>query len=47
MNIIEKVNRTRYTLKELLENEWDVSKLSDLSIAEVEKMYNDIKTQDT
>ena len=40
MNIIEKVNRTRYTLKELLENEWDVSKLSDLSIAEVEKMYN-------
>ena len=40
MNIIEKVNRTRYTLKEILENEWDVSQLSDLSISEVEKMYN-------
>lgn len=40
MNIIEKVNRTRYTLKEILENEWDVSKLSDLSNSEIEKMYN-------
>ena len=32
MNIIQKVNSTRYTLKEILEEEWDVSSISDLSI---------------
>lgn len=40
MNIIEKVNKTRYTLKELLENEWDVSSIADLSDAEINKIYS-------
>lgn len=40
MNIIQKVNRTRYTLKEILEDEWDTSTIANLSDQEVEKMYN-------
>ena len=40
MQIIEKVNKTRYTLKELLENEWDVSSIADLSDAEINKIYS-------
>ena len=40
MNIIQKVNSTRYTLKEILEEEWDVSSISDLSNQEIEKIYN-------
>lgn len=40
MNIIEKVNRSRYTLKEVLSNEWDTSIIADLSDQEIEKMYS-------
>lgn len=40
MNIIEKVNRSRYTLKEILNDEWDVSTLPDLSEQEIEKIYS-------
>ena len=40
MNIISKVNKTRYTLKEVLENEWSVDSLPDLSDQEIEKMYS-------
>ena len=39
MNIVEKVNHTRYTLKEVLKDEWDTSTIANLSNAEVEKMY--------
>ena len=39
MNIIDKVNNTRYTLKEILKDEWDTSTISDLSNIEVEKIY--------
>lgn len=39
MSIVEKVNKTRYTLKEVLSNEWDTSIMPDLSNNEVEKMY--------
>ena len=35
MNIIEKVNRSRYTLKEVLSTEWDTSVVPDLSIQEI------------
>ena len=40
MNIIEKVNKTRYTLKEILEAEWDVSSIADLSDNEIHKIYS-------
>ena len=39
MNIIEKVNRSRYTIKEILDDEWDVSTLADLSDKEIEIIY--------
>ena len=39
MNIIDKVNRSRYTLKEVLEGEWNVESLPDVSNQEIEKMY--------
>lgn len=39
MNIVEKVNKTRYTLKEVLKDEWDTDTIADLSNTEVEKMY--------
>lgn len=39
MNIVEKVNNTRYTLKEILKNEWDTSSIADLSNVEIEKIY--------
>ena len=40
MNIIEKVNRSRYTLKEVLSTEWDTSVIPDLSNQEIEKFYS-------
>ena len=40
MNIIQKVNRTRYTLKEILDEEWDTSTIADLSDQEIEKIYS-------
>lgn len=39
MNIVDKVTRTRFTLKEILSNEWDTSVMPELSNSEVEKMY--------
>lgn len=44
MYIVEKINRTRKVLKELLENEWDVSLINDLSIKELEIMYENANT---
>ena len=40
MNIIEKVNQTRYTLKEILSTEWDTGTITDYSNQEIEKMYS-------
>ena len=40
MNIIQKINRSRYTLKEILNKEWDTSTIADLSDHEIERMYN-------
>ncbi len=39
MKKTEKINRSRYTLKEILSNEWDVSSISDYSDSEIEKIY--------
>ena len=39
MNIVDKVTRTRFTLKEILSNEWNTSVMPDMSNNEVEKMY--------
>jgi|TARA_B100001094_G_scaffold217123_1_gene211201 DNA-directed RNA polymerase subunit H (RpoH/RPB5) len=39
MNIVEKINRSRYNLKEILSNEWDTDIIHDLSDQEIEKMY--------
>ena len=39
MNIVDKVTKTRYTIKEILSNEWDTSVMPDLSHSEVEKLY--------
>ena len=40
MIITEKVNRSRYTLKEILSDEWITDTITDLSSSEVEKIYN-------
>ena len=39
MGIVDKVTRSRFTLKEILSNEWDVSIMPDMSNNEVEKLY--------
>ena len=39
MNIVDKVTSTRYTIKEILKEEWDTSSIADLSPSEIEKMY--------
>ena len=39
MNIVEKVTKTRSTLKDILSNEWDTSVMPELSNIEVEKLY--------
>ena len=39
MNIVDKVTRTRFTLKEILSNEWDTTVMPEMSNNEVEKMY--------
>ena len=39
MKKTEKINRSRYTLKEILSNEWDVSSIPDYSDSEIEKIY--------
>ncbi len=40
MIITEKVNRTRYTLKEILSDEWNTETIADYSNTEIEKIYN-------
>ena len=40
MDIIRKINQSRYVLKKHLEKEWDVSVIQDISDKEVEIMYN-------
>ena len=40
MSIVEKVNKTRYTLKEILKDEWDTSSIPDLSDTEIQKIYS-------
>ena len=40
MDIIRKINQSRYVLKKHLEKEWDVSVIQDISDKEVEVMYN-------
>ena len=39
MKKTEKINRSRYVLKEILSEEWDTSVIADYSDAEIEKMY--------
>lgn len=39
MYIAEKINRTRKVLKALLSSEWDVSVINDLSLKDIEIMY--------
>ena len=41
---VEKINRTRKVLKELLNDEWDVSVINDLSLKELEIMYENANT---
>ena len=40
MNIIEKITRSRDTLKEFLKEEWDTSTMPDFSNQEIETIYN-------
>ena len=40
MSISQKVNRTRYSLKEVLSTEWETSELPDLSDKEIDKLYS-------
>ncbi len=37
--MIQKINSSRYTLKEILTNEWDTSHIQDYSDKEIEKLY--------
>ena len=39
MSLASKINRSRYTLKEYLSEEWDVSVISDYSDKEIELLY--------
>ena len=40
MIITEKVNRARYTLKDILSDEWNTESVPDYSNIEIEKIYN-------
>jgi len=39
MDIIDKINNTRYTLKEVLVDEWNVEDVPDLSSSEIDRLY--------
>ena len=39
MDIIDKINKVRYTLKEILSDEWDTSTIARFSNEEIEIMY--------
>jgi DNA-directed RNA polymerase subunit H (RpoH/RPB5) len=47
MKITEKINRSRYTLKEILSNEWDISVISDYSLQEIDKIYQEVDISDS
>jgi DNA-directed RNA polymerase subunit H (RpoH/RPB5) len=40
MHLLEKVYNSRITLREVLSNEWDTSVINDVSLKELEVMYN-------
>lgn len=40
MHLLQKVYNSRQTLKEILKDEWDVSPINDVSLKELEIMYN-------
>ena len=40
MNSVQKINKTRYSLKEMLKDEWNTSTIADLSFQEVEVMFS-------
>jgi DNA-directed RNA polymerase subunit H (RpoH/RPB5) len=40
MHLLDKVYNSRKTLKEILKDEWDVSPINDVSLKELEIMYN-------
>ena len=40
MSHSQKINKTRYSLKEILSDEWDVSSIQDYSDQDLEKIYN-------
>lgn len=44
MYIVDKINRSRKVLKELLEDEWDISVIQELSLKELEAMYENANT---
>ena len=46
MKITEKINRSRYTLKEILTNEWDTLSIPDYSLQEINKIYENIDVSD-
>jgi DNA-directed RNA polymerase subunit H (RpoH/RPB5) len=39
-NISQKVNKSRYSLKDILSNEWDTSSIKDYSEHEIDKLYS-------
>jgi len=40
MKKTEKINKSRYTLKEILSDEWDTSVIADFTDSEIEKIYS-------
>ena len=40
MHLLNKVYHSRLTLREILSNEWDTSVIQDVSLSELEEMYN-------
>ena len=46
MKITEKINNSRYVLKEILNKEWDTSVIPDLSLNDLEKIYSGTDSTD-
>ena len=40
MHLLEKVHNSRLTLKQILSEEWDTSVINEVSLKELEIMYN-------
>ena len=40
MKITEKINKSRYTLKNILNNEWDTLSIQDYSLKELDSIYS-------